>query len=274
LRLVFLRTVTCAPFSIANPIGLSLPWFFDALPADTTLIDIDDPTLDMGAARGFRRNYFFFDLDPESGLENQQVFPRVKLRRIEKQVRASYALGHDGVTDYRMMPFTQYVADYVLFRKLWNPEEPLDSILSDLAAEWGVAFAQRPDFAKALRNIDAWWEDQNLAALQEAAAALETLSQENAGTALKDLSDVIAVLALLAEYLVSHPDRVRADDFYPPASLVSSVRCQMLVSRIFEAYTVHQHWVLRSQEMIGQRIRWWLKGIDCELRGVPPPGAV
>ena len=247
---------------------------FDALPPETTIVDIDDPTLDMGAARGFRRNYFFFDLDPESGLENQQVFPRVKLRRIETQVRSSRALGHDGLTDYRMMPFTQYVADYVLFRKLWDPEAPLDTILTDLAAELGIANSDRPVFVKALRNIDAWWEDQNLAALRDAATSLETLSRGTAGTALKDLCDTISVLALLGEYLMSHPERVRADDFYPPADLVSSVRTRMLASRIFEAYTVHQHWILRSQETIGQRIRWWLKGIDCELRRVSPPGAV
>jgi hypothetical protein len=174
----------------------------------------------------------------------------------------------------RISTFTQYVADYVLFRKLWDPEVPLDAILTDLAAEWGIANSDRPVFVKALQNIDAWWEDQNLLALRDAATSLELLSRGTTGTALKDLCDTISVLALLGEYLISHPERVRADDFYPPADLVASVRARMLASRIFEAYTFHQHWILRSQEIIGQRIRWWLKGIDCELRRVSPPGAV
>ena len=44
-------------------------------------------------------------------------------------------------------------------------------------------------------------------------------------------------------------------------TLVEQVRDLMVGRRIFEAYTVHQHWILRSREMIGQRLRWWLQAI-------------
>ena len=72
---------------VAFPIKNLRNRVFDALPPGTALFDIDVPTLEMGRVRNLTRVYFFFDLDPESGLENEQVLPRVKLRRIESQLK-------------------------------------------------------------------------------------------------------------------------------------------------------------------------------------------
>jgi hypothetical protein len=235
---------------------------FDALPPGTALYEIDEPTLEMGRQRNLKQIYFFFDLDPESGLENQQVFPLVKLRRIESQVRKSVEDGHDGLKSYRMMPFLQYVADYVLFRKCWDPAIDLDVVLAELAAEWGIPAHNRTKFVKAIRGIDAWWEERDLAALKQSDAILQELAAD-AGCSefLVDLKDLVVVFAVLADFWSRHKDAIDRPDFYPPLDLVRQCYSLMRDTRIFSAYTIHQHWEVRAREMIGQRLRWWLQNM-------------
>jgi hypothetical protein len=247
---------------VAFPIKNLRSRVLDALPPGTALFDIDISTLEMGRARNLKRVYFFFDLDPESGLENEQVFPRVKLRRIESQLQQSVDHKHDGVMAYRTMPFCQYVADYALFRKCWDPKLDLDNVMTELAAEWGIRPSERPRFVKAVRDLDAWWEEKNVAALKEA----DSLFQELAADApcsefLVDQRDLVAVLAMMGNFWSHHKVDVTRKDFYPPADLVKQTYDLMLGRRIFEAYTVHQHWEVRAQEMIGQRLRWWLQAM-------------
>ena len=163
---------------------------------------------------------------------------------------------------YRMMPFSQYVADYALFRKCWDPKLDLDKVMTELAAEWGIQPSERPRFVKAVRDLDAWWEEKNVAALKEA----DSLFQELAAGAycsefLVDQRDLVAVLAVMGNFWSNHKVDVTRKDFYPPADLVKQTYNLMLGRRIFEAYTVHQHWEVRAQEMIGQRLRWWLQAM-------------
>ena len=252
----------------ATPMGAAFPIkdlrqrVFDKLPPRTALFDLDDATLDMGRERHLKRVYFFFDLDAESGLENCMVLPRVKLRRIESQVKESVARKHDGIMAYRTMPFAQHVADYALFRKCWDPGLDLDAAMTELAAEWGVPPAHRAKFVKAMRDLDAWWEEGNLAALKEANALLQELAATpQCSEFLVDLRDQVVVLAVLGEFRCGHRDEINRANFYPPAELVERIYGLMLDRRIFEAYTVHQHWTLRAKEMIGQRLRWWLQAM-------------
>ncbi len=236
---------------------------FAALPRGTTLSDIDNPTMDMGRSKyGLKNMYFFFDLDPESGIENHQVFPRVKLRRIESQIQDSVERGHDGILDYRMMPFAQYVADYALFRKCWDPSVDLDIVMTELAAEWKIPASKRPTFAQAMRDLDDWWEKHDLESLNAADDALRDLAEdEDCSDYLTDLKDLIVVLRVLAHYCQENREEVARPDFFPQPELVDEVRDLMINRRIFDAYTVHQHWELRSREVIGQRIRWWLQAL-------------
>ena len=245
---------------VAFPIKDLRKRVLDALPSGTSLFDVDEPTLEMGRKRQFKSVYFFFDLDPESGLENESVFPRVKLRRIESQIRQSVANKHDGLVAYRMMPYTQYVADYALLRKCWDPALDLDVAMTELAAEWGVHPAERPIFVKAMRDLDAWWEDKDVIALNEADTLLHKLATTpRCSGFLVDLKDLVAVLAILGDFWSSHKNDVARKDFYPPAELVEQCYGMMRGRRIFEAYTIHQHWEVRAREMIGQRLRWWLQ---------------
>ena len=238
---------------------------FPKLATGTTLVDIDDATLDQGRGSGLDANYFFFDLDPESGLENHQVFPRVKLRRIEQQVRDSLARGHQGITDYRMMPFAQYPADFVLFRKCWDPDMDMESILHALGADYGLEAADRHRFSQALRDLDAWWEEADVDALAAAHDALESLRSSTPNDHFSDLCDLVAILNLLAGYLQENRRHVTDLSFFPPAELIEKTRIAMTGMRIFEAYTAHQHWIVRSDEIIGQRVRWWLQAIAAEV---------
>jgi hypothetical protein len=247
---------------VAFPIKDLRKRVLDALPTGTALFDIDVSTLEMGRERNLKQVYFFFDLDPESGLENEQVFPRVKLRRIESQIRQSVDQKHDGVMAYRMMPFCQYVADYALFRKCWDPKIELDAVMTELAAEWGIRPSERPKFVKAVRDLDAWWEEKNVAALKEADSLFrELVADADSSEFLVDLKDLVAVLAMMGDFWSNHKADVTRKDFYPPVDLVKQTYNLMLGRRIFEAYTVHRHWEVRSQEMIGQRLRWWLQAM-------------
>ena len=208
---------------VAMPIKDLRKRVFEMLPKGTTLSDIDDPTMDMGREYGLKSNYFFFDLDPESGIENCQVFPRVKLRRIDSQIADSAARGHDGLTAYRMMPFAQHVADYALFRKCWNPKIDLDTAMTELAAEWNVPLDARPKFVEAMRNLDAWWEDHDFKALAAADTALQKLAADKqCSEFLIDLKDLVLVLAVLGEYHKDHPNEVGRADFFPPPEHCSS----------------------------------------------------
>ena len=246
---------------VASPVDGLCEAVFSKLPAGTTISDIDYPTLEMGRRMGLKANYFFFDLDPESGLEDQQVFPRVQIRRIESQVRRSAAHGHTGLSAYRMMPFAQFPADYVLFRKCWDPGLESDTILRELAAEYGLPPASHRAFAQAMRDLDAWRGEGDAEALQAAHGTLERLGSCSDDPYFTDLCDQVAVLRPLVRYLVENRSRVEQPDFYPPPELVDSTRERMVGTRIFEAFTAHQHWVLRSREIVGQHIRWWLMGL-------------
>ena len=247
---------------VAFPIKDLRKRVFETLPKDTTLSDIDNPTMDMGRQYGLKNNYFFFDLDPESGLENHQVFPRVKLRRIEAQVNDSAARGHDGLTAYRMMPFAQHVADYALFRKCWDPKMDLDAAMTELAAEWSVPAADRAKFVGAMRNLDAWWEEGNFQVLDEADTALQELAaRDDCSEFLVDLKDLVVVLTVLGEYRQQNAEQVNRPDFFPPPELVNQVYHLMRDRRIFEAYTVYQHWELRARAIIGANLRWWLQAM-------------
>ena len=240
---------------------------FEMLPEGTTLVDIDEPTLIMGRDEfRLKSNYFFFDLDPESGMENNQVFPRAKLSRIRAQIEDSVNLGHQGITAYRMMPYAQYVADYALLRKCWSPQLGLEAIMEELAAEWGIPSGDRSAFVGAVCDLDAWWEKADIDALQSACATIERISQEGCAAYLGDFRDTLRVLLVLGRFLWDNRKLVDQADFYPAEDLVDEVYSLMTASRMFEAYTVYQHWVSRSREIIGQRIRWWLQGISRELR--------
>ena len=245
---------------VAFPIKDLRKRVFEKLPKGTTLFDIDNPTLDMGRGYGFKNSYFFFDLDPESGLENHQVYPIVKLRRIESQVGDSLRRGHVGIMAYRMMPFAQHVADYWLFRKCWDPGLDVDVAMTELGAEWNIRPSDRPKFVQAMHNLDAWKEESRFEPIEQANVALQQLVADNdASEFLVDLRDQVVVFTVLAEYKRDNPERIDQAGFFPPNELVNEVRELMLDRRIFEAYTVYQHWINRSRAMIGQRIRWWLQ---------------
>ncbi len=236
---------------------------FKKLPKDTTIIDMDRSTLDMARDYGLQTGYFFFDLDPESGMEDMQVFPRVHLERIESQISDSVARGDVVIQDYRMMPQSQFVADYVLFRKCWDSSAPVKKLLLELGGTLGLDESRRHIFSDAMLGLERWWCKADLESLEDARDKLACVSP--AGEPLTDLADLTDVLAIMGRYLITNRDRVCEENFYPERELVNKVYERIKDSRIFQAYTTHQHWVNRSLEVIGQRLRWWLQGIDKEL---------
>jgi hypothetical protein len=245
---------------VAFPIEDLRKRVFEVLSPGVLVHDIDADTLDMAGNYHLKRCYFFFDLDPESGLDSEMVFPRVMLKRIDSQIRESVQNHDDGILAYRVMPFAQYVADFVLFRKCWDPRVEVDTALVELAAEWNIPGDHRLRFVAAMRLLDDWRQNGKAGLVDDAAAALDELAGNTpVSDYLIDLEDVVRVLRVLAHFAEEHRDLVKRPEFYPPPDLVDQVNELMLNRRIFEAFTVHQHWIGRSKEMIGQHIRWWLR---------------
>jgi hypothetical protein len=110
--------------------------------------------------------------------------------------------------------------------------------------------------------FDIWSDFDALAAGYD---ALQSLRPSSRNVYFPDLFDLVAILNLLAGYLKKNREQVAEPSFYPPADLVEETRLKMTGPRIFEAYTANQHWIARSDEVIGQRIRWWLQAIATEL---------
>lgn len=263
----WIETPGKAMTGVAHPARNLRRKVFAKLPKNTLILDIDEPTMRMARRYGLKCGYFFFDLDPESGIEDQQVLPRVHLKRIERQIGTSMARGDRAIQAYRMMPQARFVTDYVLFRKCWNPSLPTIDLLSELGGSLGLERDQQELFAESMLALDDWWTMGRLDKLEEARDKLKRLNSKS--QRLTDLQDLVDVLAILGEYFVRHRNQVKKDGFYPEKKLVNLVYDRMRESRIFQAYTVHQHWICRSREIIGQRIRWWFQGMERELPGRP-----
>jgi len=248
------------PTGVAFPVKDLRKRVFEALSPGVLVHDLDADTLDMAHNYHLKRSYFFFDLDPESGLENEMVFPRPMLKRIDSQIRDSVQNHDESILAYRLMPFAQYVADYVLFRKCWDPQLEVDAALVELAAEWNIPRDRRPRFVAAVHLLDDWRQGGKAGRVDDAAKVLDELAGDSAASEyLVAYSDIARVLRVLARFAEAHQALIRRPEFYPPPELVDQVYGLMLNHRIFEAYTVHQHWIRRSKEVIGQRIRWWLQ---------------
>jgi len=247
----------------AHPVPKLREAVFKKLPRETMVIDADLSTLKMARNFGLDRGYFFFNLDPESGFEDQQVFPRPHLKEIENQVSVSLGRGDAAMQAYRMMPQAQFVTDYVLFRKCWDPSLATKGLLRELGSMLGLDDTGNTTFSEAMLALDSWWTGGALDELEECRdklAGLRSVSQP-----LADLDDLVSVLTILGRYLTTHRSRVASNDFYPDRKLVNQICERVKNARIFQAYTIHQHWVNRSREILGQRIRWWLKGIAREI---------
>ena len=158
------------------------------------------------------------------------VLPRVKLRRIESQVKQCVAGRFHDIQAYRTMPFAQHVADYALFRKCWDPGLDLDMVMTELAAEWRVPPGDRAKFVKAMRDLDAWWEEGNPAVLKAADSLLRELA---AAPRLLPVPRRSArpgcCLGRVGEFRCGHRDEINRADFYLPGSLwnASTGRCSI-----------------------------------------------
>jgi len=232
----------------------------DGLPPGTLVCDLHARPLQRAAERGLPTSQFFFELDPESGFESFQLFPRPCLALTERQVTASLEAGHAGIMDYRLAPNLHFPADYVLMRKQWEPELPVDAALAELASGLCELKDARDAFVQSVLLTERWWEERDLDALTEARALAETAA-EAAGAAPSDRlrvwADGVRCLATAADFLA----RGAASDSAVFDEMVQRVRAEMMVSWIYRSLTAHAVWVCRSTEMVAQRLRWWLEAV-------------
>lgn len=237
---------------------------FSQLSKNTIIFDIDSDTMEIAKSFGLKTSHFFFDLDPESGIPDETVFPRPKLTRIHEQINICQKNGTNGVLDYRLMPRTQFLADELVLRKCWETDLTVDKIITDLAAQLGVAASKRSAFHAAVGALEDYWNTGQPSSIIEASEFFSSLPKSH--DKITRLADLTAVLAILAPHIANTAQETELNTFYPDAELVEQVYQRMRSSRIFNAFTIDMHWEIRAREMIGMHIRWWMRGIAASFR--------
>jgi len=227
----------------------------------TTVIDLHPKSLAIARSRGLPTSQFFFELDPESGLDSFQLFPRPCLKLISRRVTKSMQEGHTGMVDYRLAPNLHFPGDYVLMRKLWEPQVTAREALTELAAQLCSSGQQCDDFVRSVELTDEWWEGKQLETLQEASALAEVVAQAEDAKGrdrLRVWADGLRVLSVVADYA----SRGAAADEALFTEMVDAVHRQMQTSWIYQSLTADESWVERSKEMIGLRLKWWLRAVE------------
>ena len=237
---------------------------FKKISKDITIIDQDRDTLKMAQENGLNTIYFFFGLDPESGLEDATVFPRPKLKSISQQIEESRKYGDIGLMDYRIMPSTQFVADYVFSRKIWNPDLGTHEILKELGSELCQNLNNVDIFVKAIESLEDWWNTGQFHCLNMCTKSLEKLAEKENNHRIKIIRDCMVILRIMVKYLKENPEFKNNI----PDELVDTLWNEMKDREIFRAYTIDRHWVRVAKETISQRVKWWLNQIREEVGGV------
>jgi len=220
-------------------------------PGEFVIIDENEPeTLQMALDRHLDVLKFAFFLDPENGTESQNILPQPKLTQIENAISSSRESAHAGVIAYRLTPYTQFVSDWVFFRKLLFPNIPTREILELFATKIFPDESAREQFPQAILQLDEWWRRREIAALQNATEILNSLRVPLAPFIKQDLIENLADATKILFALAEEPD----DD------VVSKIQSLMNEMPIFQAYTYDNLWEqTRARAFIEQRIRWWLE---------------
>ena len=219
-------------------------------PGEFVIIDENEhDTMQMAWDRNLDVLKFAFFLDPENGTESQNILPQPKLTQIENAVSSSRESEHAGVIAYRLTPYTQFVSDWVFFRKLLFPDISTREILALLATRIFPDESARENFIRAILQLDEWWRTREISALQSATEILDGLRVPLAPFTrvdlIENLADATKVLLALA---------VNTD-----GDITSKIQSLMNEMPIFQAYTYDNLWEqTRARAFIERRVQWWL----------------
>ena len=228
------------------------------LPGDLGAIldEMTDGTLtiagDLPAIVGKKRFdpvMFNCTLSPEAGLEGDALlFPNPMFSQIDDildQIENTQAHGYLG---YRVTPYTRFICDYALLRKLWQRDLPPEDIAFEIATQMCTDENDITKFAETILLIDEWWrrEERDVPMLEQIEKSLCELASEEGSEKdrFETLCDSIGVLQLLT--------RIRNSE-----EVYEEVYTRMRESPIFQGYTIDESWINRGQAVVRDRIRWW-----------------
>jgi len=210
-------------------------------------------TLQMANKRGLDVVEFAFFLDPEGGVENNNVLPQPKFHEIEEAVKAGVKRGSAGMIAYRLTPYTQFASDWVFYRKLLSPNKPISETVAELGHAIYPQNGRASDFSKALLLLDKWWRGKDIVDLRDSLRLLNA-TRTKVPTNTMHLADAAEVLLMLVEYVGK---KEHLEEFVP--------RVQEKMNRmpIFQSFTIDQIWPgSRSKVFLTPRIEWWIQRLS------------
>jgi len=223
---------------------------------DAILNEMPDGTLmitgdlaKISAKARFNPVQFSTVLSPEGGLEGDALlFPNPMFSQIEDIIGQIEETKAHGSLGYRVTPYTRFICDYVLLRKLWQRDLSSEELAFEIATQMCSKRDNSLRFAETILLINEWWheEERDLLLLKRIEETLDELAskEEREKDRFETLRDSLCVLQLLT--------RIRnSEDVY------EEVYLKMRESPIFQGYTLDESWISRGKAIVRDRIRWW-----------------
>lgn len=223
---------------------------------DAILNEMPDGTLmitgdlaKISAKARFNPVQFSTVLSPEGGLEGDALlFPNPMFSQIEDIIGQIEETKAHGSLGYRVTPYTRFICDYVLLRKLWQRDLSSEELAFEIATQMCSKRDNSLRFVETILLINEWWheEERDLLLLKRIEETLDELAskEEREKDRFETLRDSLCVLQLLT--------RIRnSEDVY------EEVYLKMRESPIFQGYTLDESWISRGKAIVRDRIRWW-----------------
>lgn len=197
----------------------------------------------------FNPVHFNCTLSPEAGLEGDALlFPNPMFSQIEDIIRQIDNTKAHGYLGYRVTPYTRFICDYALLRKLWQRDLSPEEIAFEIATQICSNRDNSLKCAETILSINEWWrqEERDLHVLKKIEENLcELVSKEERGNdRFETLRESISILQLLTR--IGNSDEVYEE-----------VYLKMRESPIFQGYTLDESWIIRGEAIVRDRIRWW-----------------
>ncbi len=234
------------------------------LPAGTSLLlpeDTEPAVLDLAHQRDLTPLTMAFYQDPEAGLENNNILPQPRLAQTDAFIAGQVAKGTTSLLGYRLTPFTQFPADWVMLRKMTHPQATSRAVLTELGAYlFGASGGSSDDapaaFADAIGKIEEWWQagteytPQRDALLADAVETLASLTW-TFDAPMRALTDATRVLLALSQSRSSGGTDVDA--------LAGQIQEMMMTMPIFQGFIQDQLWEhSRAKHFVRDRVQGWL----------------
>ena len=223
---------------------------------DAILSEMPDGALMIGgdlakisAKNRFAPIHFNIVLSPEGGLEGDALlFPNPMFSQIEEIIQQVDETTTHGYLGYRVTPYTRFICDYALLRKLWQRDLKSEELAFEIATQMCSTRENSLKFAETILLINEWWqtEERDLLLLKRIEETFDELvsKEEREKDRFETLRDSLCVLHLLT--------RIRNSE-----DVHEEVYLKMRESPIFQGYTLDESWISRGKAIVRDRIRWW-----------------